>query len=109
MKYLGPLRQIIRPITSLYLAMRARIMNCPIMPAPPASEHQAVIFCIDNFTQKCGPYIETGKTLEIWAVLHGFASLKRHNVGQMLPNIDWDAMIMDSVERLIAPQLGAAH
>lgn len=41
------------------------------------------------------------KALEIWAVLHGFVSLKRHNVGQMLPDMDWDEVIIDSVKKLI--------
>ncbi len=42
------------------------------------------------------------KALEIWAMLHGSVSLKRHSVGQLMPAMDWRGAIMESLEKLIS-------
>ncbi len=41
------------------------------------------------------------KAIEVWAMLHGFVSLKRHSVVQLMPAMDWRAAIMESLEKLI--------
>lgn len=41
------------------------------------------------------------KALEIWAMMHGFVSLKRHSALRSMPAIDWRATVVDSLEKLI--------
>lgn len=53
---------------------------------PPDATHQA----------------KQAKALEIWAMLHGFVSLKNHTAVGSLPHIDWRSTIMASLESLIA-------
>ena len=39
--------------------------------------------------------------LEVWALIHGFVSLRHHAVAEALPNIDWRALVLGAVEKLI--------
>ncbi len=41
------------------------------------------------------------KALEVWALMHGFVSLRHHAVAEALPGIDWRPLVLGAVERFI--------
>lgn len=41
------------------------------------------------------------KALEVWALMHGFVSLRHHAVAEALPCIDWRALVLGAVEKFI--------
>lgn len=41
------------------------------------------------------------KALEVWALMHGFVSLRHHAVAEALPGMDWRALVLGAVEKFI--------
>ena len=63
--------------------------------------------CLLSFTSILLPddvaeNVKQKKALEVWALLHGFVSLKRHSVMQLMPTMNWRKTIMESLEKLIS-------
>lgn len=45
--------------------------------------------------------VKQKQALEVWALMHGFVSLKRHSALRSMSKIDWRATMMDSLEKLL--------
>lgn len=42
------------------------------------------------------------RAIEVWAILHGYIGLQQHSVARELNTIDWQALALQSVAKLIA-------
>lgn len=48
------------------------------------------------------PALKQKTALKIWALMHGFVSLRQHAVAEIMPELDWPTLILEAVDGLVA-------